>query len=91
MLFRSGTSVTVDVARKLNVPRMMLIVNKVPQVFDLDEARRRMEQSYGCDVIAVLPHSDEMMLLASSSIFVLQYPNHPVTALFQQIADGVMG
>ncbi len=85
-----GTGVTVDVARKLNVPRMMLIVNKVPQVFDLDEARRRMEQSYGCDVIAVLPHSDEMMLLASSSIFVLQYPNHPITTLFQHIAHSVM-
>jgi MinD-like ATPase involved in chromosome partitioning or flagellar assembly len=85
-----GTGVTLDVARKLNVPRMMLIVNKVPQVFDLDEARRRIEQGYSCDVIAVLPHSDEMMLLASSSIFVLQYPNHPITTLFQQIADGVM-
>jgi septum site-determining protein MinD len=85
-----GTGVTVDVARKLNVPRMMLIINKVPPVFDLDEARRRMEESYGCDVIVALPHSDEMMLLASASIFVLQYPNHPLTTLFQQIANNVL-
>jgi MinD-like ATPase involved in chromosome partitioning or flagellar assembly len=85
-----GTSVTVDVARKLNVPRMMLIVNKVHQAFDLEEARQRMEQSYNCEVIAVLPHSDEMLLIGSASIFVLQYPDHPLTALFQQIAGSIM-
>lgn len=35
---------------------------------------------------AVLPHSDEMMTLASEGIFVIRYPNHPMTALYQQIA-----
>jgi len=29
-----GTSVTVEVARKLDVPRLMVLVNKVPAVFD---------------------------------------------------------
>src|SRR6185437_11741166 len=29
-----GTSVTVEVARKLSVPRMLLVVNKVPNIFD---------------------------------------------------------
>jgi len=38
----------------------------------------------------VLPHSDEMMTLASSGIFVLRYPNHPVTAMLKQIAASVM-
>jgi septum site-determining protein MinD len=85
-----GTGVTMDVARKLNVPRMMLIVNKVPQVFELDEVKARMEQTYNCEVVAVLPHSDEMLLLASASIFVVQYPDHPLTDIFQQIADGSM-
>jgi len=85
-----GTGVTMDVARRLNVPRMVLVVNKVPQVFALDEVQARVEQTYGCNVAAVLPHSDEMMLLASASIFVLQYPNHPMTAIFQQIVNDLM-
>ena len=34
-----GTAVTVDVARKLEVPNMMMVVNKVPQVFDADDVR----------------------------------------------------
>jgi len=74
-----GTSVTVEVARKLDVPNMLLIVNKVPQVLDQDDVRSRVEQIYNCKVAAVLPHSDEMMTLASSGIFSLRYPDNPVT------------
>jgi MinD-like ATPase involved in chromosome partitioning or flagellar assembly len=80
-----GTGVTVDVARKLDVPHMVLIVNKVPAVFDLAEVRSRVEQTYNCEVAAVLPHSDEMMVLASGGIFVLHYPDHPVTAAFKRV------
>ncbi len=81
-----GTSVTVEVARKLDVPRLVLIVNKVPSVFDVVDVRSRVEQTYGCEVAAVLPHSDEIMTLASAGIFVLRYPDHPITAALKQVA-----
>jgi MinD-like ATPase involved in chromosome partitioning or flagellar assembly len=80
-----GTSVTVEVARKLDVPRLVLIVNKTPPIFNFDEVRARVEKTYNCEVAAVLPHSDEMMTLASSGIFVLHYPDHPVTGLYRQV------
>ena len=81
-----GTGVTVEVARKLDVPRMVIIVNKVPAIFGLDEVKARVEQTYHCEVAAVLPHSDEMMALASAGIFALRYPDHPVTATLKQLA-----
>ena len=56
-----GTAVTVEVARKLDVPNMMLVVNKLPSVFDPKEVKARVEKTYRCDVAAVLPHSDEMI------------------------------
>ena len=74
-----GTGVTVEVARKLDVPRMVLVVNKVPAVFGESDVKARVEQAYNCPVAAVLPHSDEMMALASSGIFVLKYPDHSIT------------
>ena len=80
-----GTAVTVDVARKLDVPNLMLVVNKMPQVFDFDDVQSRVEESYKCPVAAILPHSDEMMALASSGIFSLQYPDHPVAKGFKKI------
>lgn len=81
-----GTSVTVEVARKLDVPRLLLMVNKVPGVFPPDEVKARVEQTYNCEVAAVIPHSDEMMALASSGIFSLHYPDHLVTKALQQVA-----
>lgn len=80
-----GTAVTVDVARKLDVPKMIMLVNKVPQAFDPEDVKARVEQTYRADVGAVLPHSDEMMTLASSGIFSLRYPDHPVTAGLRRI------
>lgn len=81
-----GTGVTVEVARKLAVPRLALVVNKVPAAFDTAAIKARVEQAYDCDVAAVLPHSDELMTLASSAVFALRYPDHPVTDLYRQIA-----
>jgi MinD-like ATPase involved in chromosome partitioning or flagellar assembly len=80
-----GTSVTVEVARKLDVPRLVLVVNKVPSLFDPADVRARVHQTYGCEVAAVLPHSDEMMALASSGLFVLRHPGHPITSALRQV------
>ena len=85
-----GTSVTVSVARKLRVPRMVLVVNKTPQVFDFAEVEDHVEKTYGCEVAAVLPHADEMMVLSSAGIFALHYPDHPVTELYRQVAKRLM-
>ena len=81
-----GTGVTVEVARKLNVPHMMLVVNKVPAAFPETEVKARVEKAYQAEVAAVLPHSDEMMALASAGVFVTRYPEHPITVALAQVA-----
>lgn len=81
-----GTGITVQVAKELQVPHMLLVVNKTPSVLDPVAVKQRVERAYGAPVAAVLPHSDEMMNLASGGIFVLQYPDQPLTALYKQIA-----
>jgi MinD-like ATPase involved in chromosome partitioning or flagellar assembly len=86
-----GTGVTVQVARKLKVPNMVLLVNKVPSVFDSASVKTQVEEAYGCPVIAVLPHSDDLMALASGGVFSLRYPDHEVTALYKQAAARMVG
>jgi MinD-like ATPase involved in chromosome partitioning or flagellar assembly len=85
-----GTGVTVQVARRLKVPNMVLLVNKVPSVFDTAAVKAQVEQAYGCPVVAVLPHSDELMTLASGGILALRFPDSPVTALYKQAAAMLM-
>jgi len=86
-----GTSVTVEVARRLGAPRMQLIVNKVPPAFEPDAVRERVEDAYNCTVTAVLPHSDELMVLASSGVFALRYPDHPITAALKTASVRLLG
>jgi septum site-determining protein MinD len=85
-----GTHVTVSVARKLGVPRTVLVVNKTPESFDTGEVARRVSEVYGTPVAAVVPHSEELMVLSSGGIFVLRHPGHPVAALYAQLADGLV-
>jgi MinD-like ATPase involved in chromosome partitioning or flagellar assembly len=85
-----GTAVTVEVARKLDVPRMMLVVNKLPAVFDVAEVKARVERIYNVPVAGILPHSDEMMALASAGVFVARYPQHPLSQTIVRIAEQIV-
>lgn len=82
-----GTSVTVEVARKLDVHELLLAVNKIPEVFNLDDVKKQVEDTYSCEVAAMMPHSDEMMALGSASVFVFQFPDSPVTSALRGLAD----
>ena len=70
---------------------MFLVVNKTPQDFDFAEIKGRVESTFKAQVAAVLPHSDEMMKLASTGIFALRYPNHPMTDTLKEIATNLVG
>jgi MinD-like ATPase involved in chromosome partitioning or flagellar assembly len=85
-----GTGVTVEVARKLGVPKMVLVVNKTPSSFDPEDVKSRVESTYNCTVAAVIPHSDEVMTLASAGVFVLRYPDHSITLKLKEVAKQLM-
>ncbi len=85
-----GTGITVEVARKLDVPKMLLVVNKVLSDFDFGEVKRRVEETYSCRIAGVLPFSEEMIRLGSAGIFCIRYPDHPFTATIREIASKVM-
>ncbi len=82
-----GTAVTVEVARKLQVPDMRLVINKMPEVYDFKQVRGLVESKYRCQVAAILPHAEEMMTLASQDIFVLRYPDHRISQEIQALVD----
>ena len=86
-----GTGITVRVAQELGVPRIMLLVNKAPDTLEPSQVAERVEAAYGCEVAAVLPHSDDLMRLASEGVFSLRYPSHPLADLYRQIAVRVAG
>jgi MinD-like ATPase involved in chromosome partitioning or flagellar assembly len=80
-----GTAVMVDIARRLDVPRIVLIANEVPPRFDPAEIRAQVEHTYGCPVLGALPHSHELLSLAPG-FFALRYPDHPLAAGLREVA-----
>ena len=83
-----GTGITVRIAQELEVPRILLVVNKAPDTLDPAQVAERVRDAYGCDVAAVLPHSDDLMRLASAGVFALRFPSHPLSDLYRQVAAG---
>lgn len=78
-----GTSVLIDVVRRLHAARVGLIVNEAPLDFDFAEMKSELEKVYGCEVLAILPYQQELMMLGNQDIFVRQYPSHPFTLQLQ--------
>lgn len=86
-----GTGVTVEIARKLEVPNMFLVVNKLPAGYEEDAVRAQIESTYHCPVAGILPHSEELMAFASAGIFALAHPTHALTDIYRQIAFRLAG
>jgi len=84
-----GTAVTVDVARQLDVPRLVLVVNKVLGSIDSDDLRSQMQSVFDAEVAGVLPLSEDMARLGSDGIFCLKQPDHPWTVEMQKIAEWI--
>jgi septum site-determining protein MinD len=82
-----GTGVTVEVARSLEVPKILLVVNKTPQQFQPDEVKRHVEETYACEVAAVVPHSDELMTLASAGVYLMRFPQSRLAAIYRELGE----
>ncbi len=85
-----GTAVTVELARRLEVQDMQLIVNKVPQGMEREMLKGQIESIYQVPVIGMLPLNSEMAGLGSRELFTAHYPDHPISRELQTIARRVM-
>ncbi|GAB4309535.1 MinD/ParA family protein [Cyanobacterium aponinum UTEX 3222] len=85
-----GTAVTVEVAQKLKVPQIFLIINKALAAYNFMKMSEQIESTYGLPVVGILPESKDVIRLASNGIFSLKYEDHPITETIKEIAKTVM-
>jgi MinD-like ATPase involved in chromosome partitioning or flagellar assembly len=78
------------VARRLEVPKMMLVVNKVLSSFDPASVRQEVEKSFNAKVGGVLPLTEDLIRLGSREVFVLRFPDHTWTQRVREIAAQIM-
>jgi MinD-like ATPase involved in chromosome partitioning or flagellar assembly len=84
-----GTAVTVDVARKLDVPHLLLVVNMALSSYDFDDLQQQIETIYSAQVATILPLSEDVARLQSADIFSLRYPDHPFSQAIREIVAHV--
>jgi MinD-like ATPase involved in chromosome partitioning or flagellar assembly len=85
-----GTAVTVELARRLEVVQMLLLVNKIPPGMDHEALRTKIEEAYRAEVAATLPLNHEIINLASGGIFVNRYPDHAFSRELQTVVKRLM-
>ncbi|MDJ0599808.1 MAG: MinD/ParA family protein [Crocosphaera sp.] len=86
-----GTAVIVEVARELEVPKMLLVVNKALPDIDFGILKDKVHETYQLPVAGILPLSTEMLRLGSQGLFCLQHPDHPLTKEVQRIVSHIQG
>jgi len=85
-----GTAVTVEVARKLKLKQLLLVVNKVLPKLDAANLKDQLQDAYQAPVAGVLPVSEEMIELGSAGIFSLAYPEHPYSQGVREVAAQIL-
>lgn len=85
-----GTSVTVDIARSLDVPNLFLLVNKALPKYDFSVIKHDIEAQFEATVTGVLPLSFDMAENASKDLFSLRYPDHEWSKSLRGVVDFVL-
>jgi len=86
-----GTAVTVDVARRLDVPELLLLVNKVPASVDRAALGRDVAEVYQSEVGGVLPLSEAVVENSSSGLFSLTSPDEEWSITLAALAARIAG
>jgi septum site-determining protein MinD len=85
-----GTAVVLDLARRLAVPDVTLVVNQVPAAYSLADVRAQTAETYQCSVAAVLPYVAELGAAAGGELFALSQRQHPLAQALRQLAVELM-
>jgi MinD-like ATPase involved in chromosome partitioning or flagellar assembly len=84
-----GTALLVEVAKRLQVPRVCMLVNKVLPTMDWKSVREKVEQAYKFEVIGMLPLDEALVTLGSRTLFAKEYPSHPWTTALSEVAERI--
>jgi MinD-like ATPase involved in chromosome partitioning or flagellar assembly len=85
-----GTGVTIEIARKLEVPKIRLVVNKVPTRFDFAQVKADVSATYGVPVAGVLPLTEDVAVNGSANVFSVLHPEHAWSQEIRKITTDVI-
>ncbi len=85
-----GTAVTVDIARSLDIPNLILMANKAVPKYDFAEIKKTIEDTFHAPVAGVLPLSFDLADNASKDLFSLRFPDHEWSKALRGVAEAIL-
>lgn len=85
-----GTSVTVELARLLDVPNLFLLVNKALSKYDFVQMKEEIETVFDSKVAGVMPLTEDLVELGSRDIISLLMPDHDWSKAIADVAKTIM-
>ncbi|MEP9377948.1 MinD/ParA family protein [Aquabacter sp. CN5-332] len=82
-----GTAVTLELARRLDVPQLLLVVNKALPSFDAKQLSDRVSTAFRTPVAAVLPLTEDLVRLGSSGILSALSPQSVYSQALRPVVD----
>lgn len=85
-----GASIIVDRARSLDVPNLLLTVNKALPKYDFVEIKKEFETKFHAPIAGILPFSYDLEENASSDLFSLCYPDHEWSKGLNNVTEAIL-
>jgi len=85
-----GTAVTFEIAKRMEVPRTLLLANRVPPELDMEQLEARLEKTYKVSVVGVLPFSYGLMMAQSKQVYSYAAPNDPFSLAVKAAAEKIL-
>jgi MinD-like ATPase involved in chromosome partitioning or flagellar assembly len=85
-----GTAVLIEVASRLSVPSVYMVVNFVLGSVDREKLKQEMEKAFGYEVVGLLPLANEMISLGSRDLFTRKHPKDSLSVELEAVAERLL-
>ncbi len=85
-----GTAVTLEIAKKFEIPKIFLILNKILPKYEKKDVEKKMQKAFHVPPAGTIYYSEDFADLASKDVFILKYPEHAFSKTIEQIYGHVI-
>ncbi len=86
-----GTSVTLTISKKFEIPKIFLIMNKLLPKYKANDVEKKLTKTFHVPVAGIIHFSEEFADAASADVFIVNNPDHAFTKIIEQIYGHVTG
>ncbi|MHA1376952.1 MAG: MinD/ParA family ATP-binding protein [Candidatus Helarchaeota archaeon] len=85
-----GTAVTLEIAKKFEIPKIYMIINKILKKFDKKDVEKEMQKAFHVPPAGSFYYHEDFAEAASKEVFILNHPEHEFSKTVQKIHSQIV-